>query len=62
MASEYVFLFRDEAAPGSSELRQRRMQKWVAWTMMGPLRPVMIGVLSLIVSWNAAGAARDPCR
>ncbi len=29
--SEYALLFRGGAAPGSPELTQQRMQKWVAW-------------------------------
>ena len=29
--SEFTYLFRGGAAPGSPELTQRRMEKWVAW-------------------------------
>lgn len=29
--SEFTYLFRGGAAPGSPELTQQRMQKWVAW-------------------------------
>lgn len=29
--SEFTYLFRGGTAPGSPELTQQRMQKWVAW-------------------------------
>lgn len=29
--SEFTYLFRGGAAPGSPELTQQRMQKWVTW-------------------------------
>jgi len=29
--SEFTYLFRGGSAPGSPELTQQRMQKWVAW-------------------------------
>ena len=29
--SEFTYLFRGGMAPGSPELTQQRMQKWVAW-------------------------------
>ncbi len=29
--SQFTYLFRGGAAPGSPELAQQRMQKWVAW-------------------------------
>jgi hypothetical protein len=29
--SEFTYLFRGGAAPGSPDLTQQRMQKWVAW-------------------------------
>ncbi len=29
--SEFTYLFRGGAAPGSPELTQQRMQKWVSW-------------------------------
>jgi hypothetical protein len=29
--SEFTYIFRGGAAPGSPDLTQQRMQKWVAW-------------------------------
>ncbi len=29
--SEFAYLFRGGAAPGSPELAQQQMQKWIAW-------------------------------